>query len=63
MKSLVRCLRKSKSKKTINLLTERVENGIYIREYQTFTLKEYLEMLKPTKPKKIGFPNTGKTKK
>lgn len=62
MKFLVRCLRKSKSNKTVNLLTERIENGTYIREYQTFTLKEYLEMLNPTKPNKLGFPNVKKTK-
>ena len=31
---------------SITLLTERVENGVYIREYQTFTLKQYKKMLK-----------------
>ena len=35
-----------KKQKTITLLTERVENGIYIREHQTFTLKQYKKMLK-----------------
>jgi len=35
-----------KKQKTITLLTERVKNGIYIREHQTFTLKQYKKMLK-----------------
>lgn len=35
-----------KKQKTITLLTERVENGVYIREHQTFTLKQYKKMLK-----------------
>lgn len=35
-----------KKQKIITLLTERVENGIYIREHQTFTLKQYKKMLK-----------------
>lgn len=35
-----------KTMKTISLLTERIENGNVIREYQTFTLKDYERMLK-----------------
>lgn len=35
-----------KKKKTISLLIEKVVNGVYVREYKTFTLKEYELMLK-----------------
>ena len=39
-------MRKAKTKKTVSLLVERMVDGNYIREYQTFTLKEYERMLK-----------------
>lgn len=49
-----------KQKKTISLLTESLVNGVYVREYRTFTLKEFEQMLakceqKVVKPSKSTY--------
>lgn len=38
-----------KEPKTIKLMVEYVKDGIYHREYQTFTKKQYNKMLKQAK--------------
>ena len=49
MLCLLRWQMKQKQPKTITLTVEFVKDGIYHRELQTFTLKQYKKMLKQVK--------------